>query len=327
MDQIPLPPPPADTLSAPSAEQSPAWVATAAAARRPWRERVPELVAGIGATLVVVAVSGFLASTWAGFGPLEKALALATAAAVLTVAGLWADRADRLEPVIGACWAAATALTVGAGHLAGHVALPDAGRVAIAVAGLGGAVLAGVLLSRRRESLVLQWAAFAALLFAAGPPGVHVDATWSVLAALRLFAEPFIGLVDLGYRQAGFALAGGALVGIGVVWLGLARVLEGRAGTQARVLGVGALALAALQLQLTGPVGAVVALAVVIGFLIYGLVDDEAGLLSAGVLGCVVAGVRVLAAVFTGEELATLLVLGGGLAMLAWAFSAMRRRA
>ena len=322
---VPPPPPPATPPPATPPPATP-WAASHPAQSGNWRDRLPELVASIGAILVGLAVTGFLASTWTTISQGEKALALAVAATVLTVAGLWADRASRLEPVLGACWAAATVAVAGSARLAGGELLGTQTRAAIAVAGLVGAAHAAALLWRRRDSLLQQSVLFGTLVYAAGPPGGDVQAAWSVKAIGRLIGEPLLGLFDVTYTSAAFLLSGTALLAVGVVWLALARSLTGRAGMLAKSLAVLALGFAALQLQVVGPVGAVAALAIVIAFLVYGVASDGAGLLAAGVTGCVLAGIRVLMAVFSGKALATSLVFAGGLAMLGWALVAVRRR-
>jgi hypothetical protein len=293
---------------------------------RPRRERLPEWVAGIGGVLVALAVTGFLASSWEDITQVQKAMALAVAAAVLTAAGLWADRARRLEPVLGTCWATATVLVVATVALLGAELGPGSARLVTAAAGVAGGVHAGLLLARRRTALLQQASLLGALVYAAGPVGTAASDAWSALGAARLALEPLLGFVDPAYASPAFLVTGVAYLAIGAAWIGLARVLDGRAGVAAKVVGCLVLAHAALQLNLVGPVGSVVALAVVLGFLLYGLAADEAGLLVAGVAGCVIAGVRVLAALFTGKALVTVLVFCGGLAMLGWAFAAMRRR-
>lgn len=292
------------------------------------RERLPEIVGLIGAGLVAAAVIGFLTARWEFFNDVEKAMVLATAAAGLTVAGLWADARRRpLELVVGLCWATATLLVVAAVTLSGAVAAGQPHRIVIATAGLAAAVHAGSLLARRPASTLQQGALFGALLYAIGPPGTAVADVWDWPRVWTLLVDPVWGLFDPSYTVDAFALTGGAHLALGVAWLGLATRLAGRAQQMARVLGVTAAAAAALQLNvLASPVGAVAALGVVIAFLVAGLLAGNPALLTVGTMGCLVAGTRVLAALFDGAAVVTILVFAGGLAMLAWAFRGMRRR-
>jgi len=77
---------------------------------------------------------------------------------------------------------------------------------------------------------------------------------------------------------------------------------------------------------LAEPTGAVAALLIVLGYLVYGLVAEDPLLIVVGSVGALVAGTRVLTALFTGEVLATITVFVAGLAMIVWAFQAIRRR-
>jgi hypothetical protein len=296
--------------------------------RRAWRDRLPEIIATIGASLVALAVTGFLSSTWEHITDIQKAMVLGTAAAGLTAVGVWADAARRpLELVVGLCWATATLLVAAAVTLAGFSLAGGVDRLAIAAGGVAGAAHAGLLLARRPSSLLQQTSLFAALLFAAGPPGTALDERWSWDHVGTLLFDPLLGLFDPSHTVDAFAVTGVAYFAVAAAWVALAGALHGRARTLAKTIAVSAAALAALQLNvLSAPVGAVGALAIVLAFLVYGLVADDAGLVTAGAIGSLVAGVRVLAALFSGAALVTLLVFAGGLAMLAWAFAAMRRR-
>ena len=292
------------------------------------RERLPEIVGLIGAGLVAAAIVGFLTARWEFFSDVEKAMVLGSAAAGLTVAGLWADTGRRhLELVVGLCWATATLLVGAAVTLTGAVVAGQPDRIVIASAGLAAAVHAGSLLARRPASTLQQGALFGALVYAIGPPGTAVVDVWDWSRAGTLLVDPVWGLFDPSYTVDAFALTGALYLVLGVAWLGLATRLGGRAQQVARALGVAAAAAAALQLNvLASPVGAVVALAVVLAFLVAGLLAGNPALLTVGTVGCLIAGTRVLAALFDGAAAVTILVFAGGLVMLAWAFRAMRRR-
>ncbi|MDX1659548.1 MAG: hypothetical protein R3343_12065, partial [Nitriliruptorales bacterium] len=131
---------------------------------RPWRERIPEIVATIGASLVAVAVIGFLSSTWQEISQIEKAMVLGAAAAGLTTAGIAADRSERgvFEYVVGITWATASLLVAAAVTLAASTTWPGYGRLTIAAGGVAALVHALVLWSRRRESVLQQVTVFAA---------------------------------------------------------------------------------------------------------------------------------------------------------------------
>lgn len=295
---------------------------------RAWRDRLPELVGAIGAALVAAAIVGFLASQWELFSEVEKAMVLGAAAAGLTVAGLWADTVRRpLELVVGLCWVTATLLVGAAVTLAGAAGTGQPDRIVIGGAGVAAAAHATFLLVRRPSSTLQQGALFTALLYAIGPPGTAVADRWDASRLETLLADPLWGLFDPSYTVDAFAFTGVGYLLVGVGWAVLATRLAGRAQRLARLLAIVATAAAALQLNvLDSPVGPVAALAVVLGFLICGLVAGNAALLTAGTAGCLIAGVRVLGALFSGAALVTVPVFAGGLAMLAWAFRAMRHR-
>lgn len=293
-----------------------------------WRERMPELVALIGASLVALAVTGFLSSAWDAFTDVQKASVLGAAAAALTATGLLADRdrARRFEFVVGVFWATATLLVAAAVTLAGAATWPGAGRLTIAAGGLVALAHAAVLWRRRPASIVQQVATLAAAVYAAGPFGSTLSDrfTWEQVA---LIGKPLLGLTDPSVTSDAFLVTGLAHLLLGALWLAGARLLPSRAAATAQGLGTILLGFAALELNvLTSPVGAVAALAVVLGYLLYGLVSDDPALTVAGVVGTLIAGIRVLSALFSGQMLVTVLVFTGGLGMLGWAFHQMRRR-
>ena len=328
-DRIPSPAdtwqPPGTSAAAPPRQKPPM---TARAPRVPWRQRVPELVATIGVLLVIAAVGGFLSSTWEDITQYEKALVLGAAAVAFTAAGVWADRADRraFTALVPLLWAAGSATLLGSLTLAASTAAPGQARQSLAIAGLGTAAHAGWLLTRRPSSVIQQLSLLAALLFAAGPFGTATGDrfTWDTL---ELAGTPLVGLIDLTFTSDAFVITGIAHALIGVVWLALSHRLDGLAATVAKLAGSGVLAFAAMELNvLAEPTGAVAALLIVLGYLVYGLVAEDPLLIVVGSVGALVAGTRVLTALFTGEVLATITVFVAGLAMIVWAFQAIRRR-
>lgn len=316
----PPPPPPWPPQQAPTT--------TARPPRRPWRERLPEVIAAIGATLVVLALAGFASSTWDVLGAYGKAVALGAAAAGLTVAGLWADQSGRrtFQALVPTLWATATAVLVAAVHVALVAALPDAGRVAIALAGSAG-VVHGVALWRRRPDAVLsQLATVGAALFAAGPVGTALADTYRA-SDLPELVRPLAGVLDPTVETDAFALVAGAHLLVAIAWLALARMLPGRAAHAARVGGSALIGYAAMEFNvLASPMGAVVALLVVLGYLVAGLVLDDVFLVVVGTVGALASGVKVIWSLFSGEVAVTLTVFTVGLAMLGWAYRAAQQR-
>ena len=295
---------------------------------RPWRERIPEIVATIGASLVALAVVGFLSSTWEDITQVEKAMVLGATAAGLTAAGVIADRSTRdvLEYVVGITWSTASLLVAASVTLAASTTWPGYGRLTIAAGGVAALIHAVVLWNRRRDSILQQVTVFAAAVYAAGPFGTSVHDRFRIDDLETLFF-PLAGFADPTFSSEAFLLTGIFHLLIAVAWAGLASQLSGRAAHVAKGVAIFTAAFAALELNvLAGSVGAVAALAVVIGFLIYGLVVEDTALVVASAIGGIAAGVRVLVAVFSGKELVTLLVLAGGIAMLAWAYVAMKQR-
>ena len=322
-----LPPPEPGTAWAPGGPPS---TATPRRRRTPWRDRLPEVVATVGVVLVVLAVAGFLSSTWEELGQYPKAMILGLTAAGLTAAGLWARSQDLAsvarDYVVGLCWAAATICVAGAVTLAASTAFPGWGRLTIAAGGLAALTHALAMWSRNPRSLTQLAAAVAAGLYAAGPVGTSAHDRFGPGTADLLWS-PFVGFLDPSYTTDAFLLTGLGHLVVGVALLAAARRLEGRVRSVAHT-GAGVLVgYAALELNvLPTQVGAVAALAVVLGFLIYGMVTESAGIVVMGSVGALAAGVRVLAALFSGKALVTLLVFAGGLTLLAWAYHAMRQR-
>lgn len=316
------PPPP------PWPPQPPASSPTTARPPRAWRDRLPEVVAALGAGLVVLALAGFVSSTWEVLDAYGQAVALAAAGAALTVAGLWADGSGRrtFAALVPTLWATATAVVVAALDTALGAALPAAGRVAIALAGAGGAVHAALLWRRRPDAFLTQLAIVAAALFAAGPVGTALSDTWADADGVELL-RPLVGLLDPTAATDAFALVAGLHLAIGVAWLVAARDLATRPAHLARVGGTVVVGYAALELNvLANPMGAALALLVVLGYLVAGLLTDDLFLVVAGTVGALATGVKVIWSLFSGEVAVTLTVFSAGLAMLGWAYRAARRR-
>lgn len=298
---------------------------------RPLRERIPEVIAAIGGILVAAAVAGFVSSSWDQVGPLLKAMILGVGATGLTSAALFADGRGRrsvsvLSPIL---WAAGTATVGGALILALGEFLPDAHRLAVALAGIGAAIHGAILWQRRPASSVAQIGVFASLVFAVGPFSTSIADRWgnlgfdSIMVALR----PIAGVFDPTVQSDAFLVSGPAYAVLGAIWLALAHGLSGRARRTGEVGGSLLLAVAALQLNvLTNPVGAALALVIVLGVLVYGLATDNPLFVVLGSIGSLVAGIRVLVALFSGQVAATIAIFLAGLAMVSWAFRALQRR-
>jgi hypothetical protein len=291
---------------------------------RPWRDRLPELIGGIGTVLVITAIAGFLSASWEELDQLGKAIILGAAAGGLTAAAMFLQRraAHRLASLTSMLWVAGSA-TAGASVLLGvAVALPAAARVTALAAGLTIATHAALALRRHPSSPLPQIAVVAGLLVAAGPFGSSINdrATWDTLG--QLF-QPIAGLVDPSLQSDAFLITGVAHLILGAGWLLWARSSTGDA---ARVGWIGSTALlsyAALELHvLPWGIGAFVALLIVLGYLVHGLVRERAGAVVAGTIGALIAGGRVLWSLFSGEALVTVAAFSVGLALLTWAVRA-----
>ncbi|MBW3658861.1 MAG: hypothetical protein KY457_09500 [Actinobacteria bacterium] len=321
-------PPPEPGTAAPSGER--AFSAGARPSRTPWRERLPEVVATVGASLVLLAVAGFLSSTWEELGQYPKAMILGLTAAGLTAAGLWARSRDLAsvarDYVVGLSWAAATVCVAGSVTLAASTAFPGWGRLTVAAGGLAALAHALAMWAQDRRSLTQLAAAVAAGLYTAGPVGTSVHDRFDAGMA-ELLWSPLVGFMDPTLTTDAFLLTGLGHLVVGIALLAVGRQLEGRVRHAAHTTAGVLVGYAALELNvLPSQVGAVAALAVVLGFLVYGMVSESASLVVMGSVGALAAGVRVLAALFSGKALVTLLVFCGGVALLGWAFHAMRRR-
>lgn len=295
---------------------------------QPWKERIPEAAATIGAILVGIASAGFVQSSWQSVGHGTQAVLLGAAGAGLTTAGLWAERFQRrgLAVVTSLVLAAATALVAGAATLGAATAFPGNGRVAVLLGGVAGLVHAGALLRRRSDRAPQAAAAWLSGVYAAGPFGSALSDHFSDNLADGLLL-PVAGFFDPTLSSDLHLVPGMGHLAVGVLTLAALRWTTGPARHLLRVLAILTIAFAALEVNvLATSVGAVAALGIVIAFLLYGLATEDGMLVVAASTGAMAAGVRVLFAVFTGEVVATILVLLGGLALLAWALRAMRDR-
>lgn len=321
----PPPPPPPGADGPPSTSRPPA---PPRPPRRPWRERLPEVVATVGAVLVVLALTGFASSTWDVLDEYGKALALGAAAAGLTVAGLWADQSGRrtFAVLVPTIWATATAVLVAAVHVALQAAMPETARVAIALAGAAGAAHAALLWRRRPDALLSQLAIVGSAVFAAGPVGTSLADRYEPRLVPELF-RPLAGVLDPTVETDAFAVVALAHLAIAVAWLMAGRMLSGRPAHLARFGGSALIGYAAMEFNvLATPMGAVVALLIVLGYLMAGIVLDDVFLIVVGTIGALASGVKVIWALFSGEVAVTLTVFAVGLAMLGWAYRAAQGR-
>ncbi len=314
------PPPPPPPSRRPQGER--------VTATPPWRDRLPEVAATIGALLVAVASAGFVQSSWEQLGHGTRAMLLGLAAAGLTSAGLWSERFTRrgVAHVTSLVLATASGLVAGAVTLGAAVAFPGMGRLAIALGGVAALAHAGWLLQRRRASVPQVVAAWAAGVYAVGPFGNALADRFDNEVADGLLL-PMAGFFDPTVSSDLHLLPGVGHLLVGALALAALRHVTGGARHVLRVLAILTIGFAALEVNvLASSVGAVAALGIVIGFLLYGLATDDGVLVVAASTGALAAGVRVLFAVFTGQVVATILVLAGGVALLGWALRAMRLR-
>lgn len=319
------PPPPPDHADGPPPPWSPAGPPPS---RRPWRDRLPELVAGVGTTLVVAAVAGFVTSTWEHLAMGHKAMVLAAVAVGLTIAAVFAEQAARrsLARVTSLVYLSASVSVAASATLFGYLADPAAGRAGILAGGLAAAVHAGWALARDHTSPIRALGLGTALLYAAGPAGTAASDRFSTMDPLAL--GPLLeGMLDPTVSSDVWLLPGAGWAVAGTVLVALSCRLAGAVRHATTTLATVALFGAALMLNIaTNPLGALVALLVVTGYLLYGLVAGRSGIVIVGAIGTLLAGVRVLAGLFTGQVAVTVGALVAGVVMLAWAIRAARRR-
>lgn len=276
----------------------------------------------------MLALTGFASSTWDVLDEYGKALALAAASAGLTVAGLWADQTGRrtFAALVPTIWATATAVLVAAVHVALQAAMPETTRVAIALAGSAGIAHAALLWRRRPDTLLTQLAIVGSAVFAAGPVGTSLTDRYEPGLVPEL-SRPLAGLLDPTVETDAFAIVAVAHLAIAVAWLMAGRLLSGRPAHLARIGGSALVGYAAMEFNvLASPMGAVMALLIVLGYLVAGIVLDDVFLIVLGTIGALASGVKVIWALFSGEVAVTLTVFTVGLAMLAWAHHAAQGR-
>jgi hypothetical protein len=296
---------------------------------RSWRDRLPEITATIGTVLVVSAITGFVTSTWDELTLLHRAVTMAAVAVGLTVAGVYAESASRrsLDRVVSLVYLSASVSVAASGTLLGLATDPGAGRLAIAAGGLLAAVHAGWVLLRDQASPTRALGVIAAVLYAAGPVGHSIADRFSTMDVLDL-GLPLVGMADPTLTSDRFLIPGVAWAVIGVALLAAAVHLPDRTRRVAQTAATFVLFAAALMLNvLTDPVGAFAALCIVLGYAVYGWLADHAGMQVVGAVGVLIAGIRVLWGLFSGQLVITVAVLGVGLVLLVWSVRAARARA
>jgi hypothetical protein len=299
------------------------------APRRSWRDRLPEITATIGTVLVVSAITGFVTSTWEELTLLHRAVTMAAVAVGLTVAGVYAEAASRrsLGRVVSLVYLSASVSVAASGTLLGLATDPGAGRLAIAAGGVLAAVHASWVLLRDQGSPTRALGVIAALLYAAGPVGQSIADRFSTMDVIDL-GLPLVGMADPTLSSDSFLLPGVAWAVIGVALLAVAVRLPDRTRRVTQTTATLVLFAAALMLNvLTDPVGAFAALCIVLGYAVYGWLTDHPGMQVVGAIGVLIAGIRVLWGLFSGQLAITVTVLGVGLALLVWSVRAARGRA
>ena len=318
---------PGDAL-APHVEHRPR---SAAQVRSAVMDRLPELLGGAGALLVLAAVAGFVVSSWEVLGNVGQAALLAAGSVGLSVQAQWASRrASRtLGRLVTLSWGAAAGLTLVAAQLLLDVALPGAARLAILGAGIASLAHAGWAWSRHTDSILLQLTSVAAAVYAVGPLGATMDAGWDAVSWSTWITSPVTALLGgtPPASEAGFVLVavGHALVAVTWILVGL-RLQRPAAARTARIGGPMLLGWAVLEFNaMAAPIGAAIALLIVIGFLIVGLALQDGMLVTLGVLAGVVTGLRTIWSLFTGETAVTLTIAVAGTTMLVAAIRLARR--
>lgn len=318
-----LPPPQAST-GAPRPQQAAAPRPPRAEHREPrtpWRERLPELVGGIGTLLVVAAIAGFLSAQWEELDRIGRAIVLFGAAGGLTAAANWLESrsGSRITRLTSMLWVTGSATLGAAVILGASVGLPGMARITALLAGLAVAGHALLAVSRDRGSPLRQLGVVGGALVAAGPFGTTLAdrATWDTAAELFV---PFAGLVDPTLSDEAYLVTGLAHLVIGGLWLAWSVRTTGRAAQVGWVGSTTLLAYAALQLHvLPYGIGAFAALLLVLAYLVHGMVTERTGAVVTGTIGALIAGGRVLWSLFSGEVATTIAAFGVGLALLTWA--------
>ncbi len=294
--------------------------------------RLPELLGGFGAMLVVAAVAGFVVSSWDVLGNVGQAGLLAAGSAGLSFQAHWATGRDNavLRRLVPLCWGAAAGLTLVAAQLVFDIVLPDVARLAVLGAGVAGLAHAGWAWREHPSSILLQLTSVATALYAVGPIGAGVDAGWDVVSWSGWAAAPIEALVtgtsDTGNDGLLMVAIGHTAIAVAWLLLGL-RLRSVPAARVARVGGSILLGWAVLEFNaMVNPIGAAIALLLVIGFLIVGIALEDGLLISLGALAGLVTGLRTIWSLFTGQVAVTLTVAVAGVLMLAVAIQVARRR-
>lgn len=294
--------------------------------------RLPELLGGAGAILVIAAVAGFVVSSWDVLGNVGQASLLAAGSVALSFQAHWATNRDNavLRRLVPLCWAAAAGLTLVATQLVLDLALPDAARLALTGAGLAGLAHAGLAWRHHRDSILLQLTAVATALYAVGPLGSGLDAGWEDVSWAGWTAVPIealvTGTVDSGNDGLFVVAVGHAIVAIAGILVGL-RLESVAPARTARVGGAILLGWSVLEFNaMTNPIGSAIALLIVIAFLIVGIALEDGLLISLGALAGLVTGLRTIWSLFTGQVAVTLTIAIAGAVMLGVAVQVARRR-
>ncbi len=294
-------------------------------------DRLPELLATAGVALLVAAVAGFVVSQWTALDNLGQAGLLVAGSVVLTVQGTWSARRPGrlLHRLVPLSWGAAAGLTLVATQLLLELGLPSSSRLAIAGAGMVAAAHAAWLWTRRPDSVVLQVAAVASAIYAAGPIGISLADAWDSADVLTWSTVPFLAIfgLDAGRTDAFAVVAAGHLL-VAVAWVAVGLRLDHPVASRTgRIGGALLLAWSALELNaVASPVGTSLALLVVLGFLVVGVALEDGLLIGFGAMAGLVTGLRTIWSLFNGETAVTLTVAVAGVALVLAALRLGRAR-
>ncbi len=324
-------PPPAPALAGARRGPTPRSRRSPAQLRAVLAERLPELLATAGVALLVAAVAGFVVSQWSALDNLGQAGLLVAGSAVLTAQGTWASRRDGrfVHRMVPLSWGAAAGLTLVASQLLLEVGLPDHTRLAIAGAGLVAASHAGWAWHRRPDSVVLQVVTVAAATWAVGPVGRSVADGWGGTADLAWAGIPIAAIFGLdGSTTDGFLVVAIGHLLVAVAWIAVGlRLPDVTASRVARVGGALLLAWSALEFNaMASPIGASLALVLVLGFLVVGMALEDALLIAFGAMAGLVTGLRTTWSLFSGETAVTLTVAITGVVLVLTAMRLGRAR-
>jgi len=278
----------------------------------------------IGAALVVAAVVGFLSATWEQLDTTGRGMVLLAAAVGTTAAAVQLENGRRAtsSTLTSLVWLVGTALMGGGVLLLASGGLDTPSRLSALLGGLAATAHGAVALRRAPDAALRQLGVVGGLLLAAGPFGTAATERLTDATALDV-VRPVAGLVDPTLTSDRYLITGPAHLAIGLAWLVYGLRLRGAAARLAEIGGTLLLGHAALQLLvLDEPLGAFVALLVVLAHLVHGLVTDRAGRVVGGAVLVLATGGRVLWALFSGEVAVTVAALVVGLGLLTWAVRA-----